>query len=479
MIMCRTCLKTPAEKHISDLENGIKEGKHNCFEIMMFCLNIEVTQDSKITSKLCANCYKKILSFYKFKALSLKNDLYLRSLDPVVQLEDQKLSVYVDENGIKHENLLDSDEFGPVLLEDCDTEFKVDINVKSNNSDEDGEIDFKDNNSDEDGEIDFKDNNSYDDIEIDFKCDENISDNVEADEDQQSEQKVKHKNIVKDTKENAPKKLGHRKRDKSKKKEKWKPQRRVCEECGKSFLNLREHALQHQPKEGRQKLQCKACPKTFFSIGGRRKHYMVTHLGFKEKCDICGKEVAGLKHHKNLVHNPSALPYPCVRCERRFVGQSALDAHMVTHTKDLPFECDMCQNRFCSKNSVSRHIRQVHQKIRSHQCQFCSKAFFKIERLRAHVRSHTNERPHKCEECGKAFATAHYLKQHALIHGDKNFQCQHCDMSFAKSGNLRTHMVKHTKEKRYPCAFCGVRFGRSDHRRRHELTAHQKQRAAD
>ncbi|XP_061713763.1 zinc finger protein OZF-like [Cydia pomonella] len=467
MIMCRTCLKTPAEKHISDLENGIKECNKNCFEIMMFCLNIEVTEDSQITSNLCTNCYRKIISFYKFKDLSLKNDLYLKSLDSVVQLEDQKLSVYVDENGIKHENLLDSDDFGPILLGDYDTEFKVEINVKCNNSEEDGETDFKD-------------NNSYDDEEKDFIRDENISHNGKVDENHKSvEQKVKLKNIVKDIKENALKKLGRRKKDKSQKKEKWKPQRQVCEECGKSFLNLKEHALQHQPKEKRQKLECKACPKSFFSIGGRRKHYLVTHLGFKEKCDICGKEVTGLKHHQKLVHNPSALPYGCVQCERRFVGQSALDAHMVTHTKDLPFECDVCQKRFGSKNSVSRHISQVHEKIRTHQCQFCSKAFFKIERLRAHVRSHTNERPHKCEECGKAFSTAHYLKEHALIHGAKHFQCQHCSMSFAKRGNLATHMVKHTKEKRYPCAFCGARFGRSDHRNRHQLTAHKKQRAAD
>lgn len=37
-------------------------------------------KDSKISTKLCLKCFKKILSFHEFKCLALKNDAYLKSV---------------------------------------------------------------------------------------------------------------------------------------------------------------------------------------------------------------------------------------------------------------------------------------------------------------------------------------------------------------------------------------------------------------
>ncbi|XP_063533549.1 uncharacterized protein LOC134743854 [Cydia strobilella] len=153
MNMCRTCLKTPADKRILELEKVIKDGNKNSFHVMLFCLDIEVIEDSKITTNLCNNCYRKIISFYKFKTLSLKNDAYLKSLEPAVQLEDQKLSVYVDENGIKHENFLDPDDFGPSLVEN-NAEFKIEVEVKEDKPLEDTKIHVKNEDTLQDSESD-------------------------------------------------------------------------------------------------------------------------------------------------------------------------------------------------------------------------------------------------------------------------------------------------------------------------------------
>lgn len=38
-------------------------------------------KDSKISSKLCSKCYKKLGAFHNFKSLALKSDAYLKSLD--------------------------------------------------------------------------------------------------------------------------------------------------------------------------------------------------------------------------------------------------------------------------------------------------------------------------------------------------------------------------------------------------------------
>ncbi|XP_063380554.1 zinc finger protein 62 homolog [Cydia fagiglandana] len=454
MDMCRTCLKTPADKLILELENVIKDGNKNSYHIMLFCLDIEVIEDSKMTTNLCNSCYRKIISFYKFKALSLKNDAYLKSLKPAVQLEDQKLSVYVDENGIKQENCSDPDNFGPSLVENY-TEYKVEFEIKEDETVGDTEIHVKKEDAD-----------------------------AESDKEPLSVvQKVKYENVKKDYKENAVHKK-HRRPKNVKLSEKGmvKGERQVCEECGKSVRYLKDHLILHQRKGERKMVQCKVCPKLFITVSGRQKHYRNTHLGLsnesKSTCDICSKEVKYLKKHIRIMHNRESLPYGCVSCDRRFLCRSTLEKHMALHggVPELPFECDICKRRFRTKNFVSKHIRQFHLNEKNYQCEICSKTFFEKQPFINHMETHSKEPLYKCDECGLALKTRETLRNHRLLHrNDQEFPCELCSKTFRKLTNLKIHMVTHTKEKRFECRYCGVRFGRSHHRSRHEFTAHQKQ----
>ncbi|XP_061713742.1 zinc finger protein 470-like [Cydia pomonella] len=452
MNTCRTCLKTPADKRILELEKVIKDGNKNSFQVMLFCLDIEVIETSKVTTNLCNNCYRKIISYYKFKTLSLKNDAYLKSLVPPVQLEDQTLSVYVDELGIKHENFLDSDDFGPSLVED-NPEFKIEEEVKEE-------------------------------VEMNVK-NEDTCQHPELDEEPLSVvQKVKYENVKNDYKENAPvyKKRGRSNIVNLPKKGKVKEERQVCEECGKSVRNLKGHSLLHQQKGERQMIQCKLCPKLFNTDSGRNKHYRNIHLGLsnvsKSICDICNKEVKHLKGHIKMMHNRESLPYGCGSCERRFLCRSALKKHMAKHVgvPEIPYECDICKRRFHTKTLVSKHIRQFHLNVKNYLCEICSKTFFDKHPFIIHMESHSKERLYKCKDCGLPLKTKETLRNHRLLHrNDKEFPCELCSKKFQKLAYLRVHMVTHTKEKRYECRYCGVRFGRSHHRSRHESTAHQKQ----
>ncbi|XP_063361937.1 zinc finger protein 510-like isoform X3 [Cydia amplana] len=423
MKICRTCLKSPADTHISELEKCLNGDNKNYLDVVLFCLDIKV--------------------------LALKNDAYLKSLDSGVQLGDQKLTVYVDEHGIKHENYVESDNFGPNMIEDSNTEIKVEVNVKVEDR-------------------------------LDVKIDSNNEDthNFESDEEPLSVvQKVKYEDIREWTKVKAPKRKKRVRPKASLKKSKEKHEAQICEECGKSFRNLKEHLLQHQPDTKRRKVQCQACPKLFLNKGDRHRHYKVVHLGLKKKCGICNKEVTRMSVHMAR-HNPSTLRFPCVECERRFVSQTELDAHVISHTNNYEYahECPVCHKKFSRKPFVARHIRQVHEKERKHQCELCPKAFFTNSALQEHLGTHSKMRLYKCNECGLALKTKDTLRSHLLIHRSyKEYPCQLCSKRFQKINNLRVHMVTHTKEKRFECRYCGVRFGRSHHRSRHEFTAHQKQ----
>ena len=49
--------------------------------------------------------------------------------------------------------------------------------------------------------------------------------------------------------------------------------------------------------------------------------------------------------------------------------------------------------------------------------EFCKRPFKRLEHLKRHVRTHTQERPFKCSKCARAFARQDNLTQHIRIHG--------------------------------------------------------------
>jgi len=55
---------------------------------------------------------------------------------------------------------------------------------------------------------------------------------------------------------------------------------------------------------------------------------------------------------------------------------------------------------------------------KSHSCPIptCGRLFKRLEHLKRHVRTHTQERPYICSLCGKAFSRSDNLAQHRRIH---------------------------------------------------------------
>ncbi|CAG9093495.1 unnamed protein product [Plutella xylostella] len=196
-------------------------------------------------------------------------------------------------------------------------------------------------------------------------------------------------------------------------------------------------------------------------------------LANENEQDMKDSEVVDLSSHKLLMHNREALKYACTICDHRVRSQLDLETHLRVHTKERPYECNLCDGKYKTTAQLALHKRQVHDKEKSHLCQYCSKGFFKKYHLQEHLRSHTKETPYECPECGKRYRNMQTLGRHQLTHrGVKQHHCTLCPMSFYVSGALTTHMISHTKSRKHKCNYCEMSFGRSDHRRRHERTAH-------
>ncbi|KAL0840998.1 hypothetical protein ABMA28_014775 [Loxostege sticticalis] len=438
--VCRICLSTEASKDISDLKSP-RNGK-TCTEIMLFCLSIQVEIDSKVSTKLCLKCFRKIVSFYNFKLLALKSDAYLK--------DSLQSSSHIKRETLTEEDLKD-DGGSETLLEDdlknegtslCGSDV-VEIPVST--------------------VIKLEPVKDEEDQEGGCQSDDELLSVIK---------KIKYEFIPVDneTKENE-----HLTIKRGRKPKKDKSKTHICEECGKTVKDLKNHMRLHEPKDARKRIPCTLCDKTFSTHNARYKHNQNKHLGVKKTCPICSKAVFNLSQHNALSHNPSKLRFECVPCGRRFISPSARDAHMSVHTKDRPHVCDLCEKRFRTNLSLVLHKRQVHDKEKTHLCQFCSKSFFKKYHLQVHLRSHTKEKPYSCKQCGKSFSSSTILNNHVLTHSEeKTIRCTLCDASFVRQGYLRAHMLSHTREKRYPCKYCGMKYHRSDHRKRHEYTAHEK-----
>ncbi|XP_037964622.2 zinc finger protein 501 [Plutella xylostella] len=418
--MCRICLGNNCSKDAATLRY---DERYSYAEVIMFCLKVQICTDSKITTQLCMKCYRKINTFYKFKQLAQTSDRYLKDLQEQKMLKVEEIKTENDAEGIV--------EHAVVKLEFSDSD-----NLK--------EEDLQD-----------MDSNALD---SDDECLMAIKQQKLANE---NEQDMKDSGEVKTNR-------GRRTKPKLLNKEE---NIQVCHECGESVKNLYQHSRKHLAES--QVFPCELCPKVFNHYNSRKKHIRRKHLGIKRECDICHKKVVDLSSHKLLMHNREALKFACTICDHRVRSQLDLETHLRVHTKERPYECNLCDGKYKTTAQLALHKRQVHDKEKSHLCQYCSKGFFKKYHLQEHLRSHTKETPYECPECGKRYRNMQTLGRHQLTHrGVKQHHCTLCPMSFYVSGALTTHMISHTKSRKHKCNYCEMSFGRSDHRRRHERTAH-------
>ncbi|KAF0382450.1 putative Metallothionein expression activator [Gigaspora margarita] len=80
----------------------------------------------------------------------------------------------------------------------------------------------------------------------------------------------------------------------------------------------------------------------------------------------------------------------------------------------------------------------------------CNKSFARLYNLKSHQRTHSTDRPFKCSSCETAFARNHDLKRHQKIHENtKPYKCLGCKKLFSRLDALKRH--KHNPKSRELC----------------------------
>ena len=183
----------------------------------------------------------------------------------------------------------------------------------------------------------------------------------------------------------------------------------VCNVCGKgctSKSNLDKHGAVHS------KVKAYVC--------------------LVEGCNKAFTHRSALTRHKKTVHE-GGVYYECEECGRRFGEKHNMRRHyQIVHNKEKNFKCPTCGVKFARKESLIAHIKTVHDKIKSFECEHCGKSFGGAGNRKTHIDAvHLGDR-YSCTwrgGCGYTTRWKHQLPIHVRrVHTKEwSWECQLCE----------------------------------------------------
>lgn len=154
----------------------------------------------------------------------------------------------------------------------------------------------------------------------------------------------------------------------------------------------------------------------------------------------------------------------CEQCLMTFRYKRHLDRHLEGHQKN---NCPRCNEKFARRKHLEVHLFRAHGErvVRHpHLCDVCPKSFPKRALLNRHRAKHSYQSGKVCSECGDMINADTDEKEHEENHCKKRqFKCQQCSQTFSIEQTYLSHIQNHDN---YQCSHCDVTF--ASKRKAHE-----------
>lgn len=223
-----------------------------------------------------------------------------------------------------------------------------------------------------------------------------------------------------------------------------------CNLCSfKSTLN--GYLTKHLQTHAREKwYYCQTCNSKFLKETQLQAH-MVTHTHempvVKLEQDIKEQnEVGGLM---SKIDKPTAQKrFSCSVCSYTSNYNSTLREHILIHTGEKPFKCNICSCRFRQSSHIYTHLRKMHP-----DCKPCREFMRKEETVgnfKKQIVTHARQTSVSCRFCDYKCKNKHALAGHMKTHNNERFTCNVCNSKFRQLRYLSRHMLTHTDDKPFP-----------------------------
>jgi len=194
--------------------------------------------------------------------------------------------------------------------------------------------------------------------------------------------------------------------------------------------------MKRMGETGERKWVCNVCGKGFISKSNRDQHGVVhskvkAFMCSVEGCNKAFTQFANLNKHKKAAHE--GVYYECEECGRRFGEKGNMRKHFQSvHLKQKNFKCPTCGIKFAQKVVLVRHIKTVHDQVKSFECEHCGKYFGLAHERKNHIEALHLGLRYSCTwrgGCGYTTGWKQQLPYHVRrVHTKEwSWECQLCE----------------------------------------------------